>query len=106
MLRTRTLSALVAAMLVSAAALAAPPPVNNHPELHAIAGAVQASNLHATDAALVGFGTRHTLSTTTSKTRGIGAARRWVAAQFEYFLSGSHLIAAWHAAQVLDDASH
>ena len=83
MLRIRSLPVLAAASLVTAAAFAAPPPpANNHPELHAIAGAVRAANLHATDAALVGFGTRHTLSTTTSKTRGIGAARRWVASQF------------------------
>ena len=32
---------------------------------------------------LVGFGTRHTLSETESETRGIGAARRWVKAEFE-----------------------
>ena len=83
MSRIRWLSALATASLVSAAAFAIPPPANRHPELNAIAGAVRASNLHATDAALVGFGTRHTLSTTTSKTRGIGSARRWVAAQFQ-----------------------
>lgn len=38
--------------------------------------------LRATVTALVGFGTRHTLSTTTDPQRGIGAARRWVAARF------------------------
>jgi hypothetical protein len=32
---------------------------------------------------LVGFGTRHTLSDTISQTRGIGAARRWVKAEFD-----------------------
>lgn len=32
---------------------------------------------------LVGFGTRHTLSDTTSETRGIGAARRWIEAEFK-----------------------
>ena len=32
---------------------------------------------------LVDFGTRHTLSETESDTRGIGAARRWIAAEFE-----------------------
>jgi hypothetical protein len=32
---------------------------------------------------LVGFGTRHTLSTTTDPKRGIGAARDWAARQFE-----------------------
>ncbi|MGH8184028.1 MAG: M28 family peptidase, partial [Rhodanobacteraceae bacterium] len=83
MSRTRLLSSLVAGVLVSAAALAAPPPVNTHPELHAIVAAVKAANLHVTDVALVGFGTRHTLSTTTSETHGIGAARRWVAARFD-----------------------
>ena len=34
-------------------------------------------------AALVNFGTRHTLSRTDSDRRGIGAARRWIRAQFE-----------------------
>ena len=65
MLRIRSWTALVAGTLATAAAFAATPPANSHPELHAIAGAVRASNLHATDAALVGFGPRHTLSTTT-----------------------------------------
>ncbi|MCX2679248.1 M28 family metallopeptidase [Galbibacter sp. EGI 63066] len=32
---------------------------------------------------LVSFGTRHTLSDTTSQTRGIGAARRWIKEEFE-----------------------
>lgn len=32
---------------------------------------------------LVGFGTRHTLSDTVSETRGIGAARRWMKAEFD-----------------------
>ena len=32
---------------------------------------------------LAGFGTRHTLSETDSTTRGIGAARRWMAAELE-----------------------
>ncbi len=36
----------------------------------------------ATIAALVGFGTRATTSTTTDPKRGIGAARRWAAARF------------------------
>jgi hypothetical protein len=32
---------------------------------------------------LTKFGTRHTLSDTTSATRGIGAARRWIKSEFE-----------------------
>ncbi|MBU3078562.1 M28 family peptidase [Sphingomonas quercus] len=39
--------------------------------------------LKASITALVGFGTRHTLSTTTDPKRGIGAARRWAASRFE-----------------------
>ncbi len=38
--------------------------------------------LRATVTTLVGFGTRHTLSTTTDPKRGIGAARDWTATQF------------------------
>ncbi len=34
-------------------------------------------------ATLADFGTRHTLSDTTSNTRGIGAARRWIKAEFD-----------------------
>ena len=43
---------------------------------------VSQAELKTTIETLVGFGTRHTLSDTTSETRGIGAARRWVAAKF------------------------
>ena len=58
-------------------------PSSDHPLLRQIAAEVSADELHATVARLVGFGTRHTLSDTTSNTRGIGAARRWVKARFE-----------------------
>ena len=47
-----------------------------------IAAAPQASRIAADVRTLVGFGTRHTLSDTTSATRGIGAARRWIEAEF------------------------
>ena len=36
------------------------------------------ANIRRTDSVLVSFGTRHTLSDTTSSTRGIGAARRYL----------------------------
>jgi len=39
---------------------------------------------------LVSFGTRNTLSTQTSKTRGIGAARKWVLQKFNQFVPGSN----------------
>lgn len=41
------------------------------------------ARLRASVAALVGFGTRNTLSSTTDPKRGIGAARNWAAARFE-----------------------
>jgi Zn-dependent M28 family amino/carboxypeptidase len=43
------------------------------------------AQLRSTVASLVGFGTRHTLSTTTDPKRGIGAARRWAAGRFRSF---------------------
>lgn len=60
-------------------ALAAPtqePAQVAHPALAQIAAAVQPDELRATIAHLVSFGTRHTMSDTTSRSRGIGAARR------------------------------
>ena len=50
--------------------------------LVAAAPAPDPAQLRATITALVGFGTRHTLSTTTDPKRGIGAARRWAAGRF------------------------
>lgn len=44
--------------------------------------AVSEAELRNTITALVGFGTRHSLSDTESPTRGIGAARRWTAERF------------------------
>jgi Zn-dependent M28 family amino/carboxypeptidase len=44
---------------------------------------VSAERIAADVRALVGFGTRHTLSDTLSATRGIGAARRWIKTQFD-----------------------
>ena len=49
---------------------------------HRLAADVSAERIERDLRTLVGFGTRHTLSDTTSDTRGIGAARRWVEAEF------------------------
>ena len=75
-MRPILLTALLAFSLLTAAA-------KPQPELVQIAKAVQQDRLHATITRLVAFGTRHTLSDRTSETRGIGAAERWTAAQFE-----------------------
>lgn len=67
----------------SAHAQAAPLPSQEDPRIHAIVAASSAARIEADVRALVGFGTRNTLSDTVSATRGIGAARRWVYAQFQ-----------------------
>ena len=78
-----TTMAMAALLLAgSAAAAGAAHAGAPHPMLRQIAGQVSARELHATIQRLVGFGTRHTLSDTTSPVRGIGAARRWVQGRF------------------------
>jgi len=82
----RTLIAALIMAALPAAALARtppPPPPGEVPALHDIATAPSAARIEADIATLVGFGTRHTLSETESDTRGIGAARRWIHAEFE-----------------------
>ena len=54
----------------------------------AVIAAVSADRLASDVRTLVGFGTRHTLSDTLSGTRGIGAARRWIHAEFERISRG------------------
>ena len=51
--------------------------------LHNLQAEVSADRIEADIERLVGFGTRHTLSETQSDTRGIGAARRWIKAEFD-----------------------
>lgn len=51
--------------------------------LHTIGTAASADRLENDIQTLADFGTRHTLSDTVSNTRGIGAARRWIKAEFE-----------------------
>ena len=92
-MRTRTTRAsttAAAAFLVAfvptaaafALAQAAPePPARDHRH-YELLEAVSAERIEADIRTLVGFGTRHTLSDTESETRGIGAARRWIRAEF------------------------
>ena len=48
------------------------------PRIVAAVAEVSAARIRYTDSVLVSFGTRHTMSDTTSETRGIGAARRFL----------------------------
>jgi len=70
------------AMPVGASAQAPEPLASPISLLRSIADDVRADSLRATIAKLVAFGTRHTMSETQSKTRGIGAARTWVKDRF------------------------
>ncbi|MDN5865513.1 MAG: M28 family metallopeptidase, partial [Gammaproteobacteria bacterium] len=63
-------------------------PPQEHPVLYDIVDAVNIENLRATERKLVSFHTRHTLSSQTSDSRGIGAASRWVKSRFEEISEG------------------
>jgi Zn-dependent M28 family amino/carboxypeptidase len=52
-------------------------------DIAVIIDSVQAKRIESDVMTLVGFGTRNTFSDTLSETRGIGAARRWIKAEFE-----------------------
>jgi hypothetical protein len=78
----------------SAVALPPPAPAPEAPQpgavppaedarIHEIVAAVSAARLEGDVRRLVSFGTRHTMADTLSPTRGIGAARRWIHAEFE-----------------------
>ena len=52
-------------------------------KVYHIIDAVSSENIKQDIEKLVSFGTRHTLSDTLSKSRGIGAARRWIKSEFD-----------------------
>ncbi len=58
-------------------------PSTTDARLYDIAEAPSPARIEQDIRQLVGFGTRNTLSDTVSTTRGIGAARRWIHAEFE-----------------------
>ena len=55
----------------------------NHQNIYNIIDAVSEKRIEKDIQTLVNFGTRNTFSDTLSKTRGIGAARRWIKSEFE-----------------------
>ena len=87
-LRRPSLAALGAAIAIllstgaDAAAQSNVPPAID-PRIYDLVEAVSADRIEADIRTLVGFGTRHTMSETESETRGIGAARRWIKAQYD-----------------------
>jgi len=77
------LPASLSAQAVSSPTTSAPVPPARDPRIGAIADAPQPERIERDIRTLVGFGTRSTLSDTLSSTRGIGAARRWIKAEFD-----------------------
>jgi len=71
------------AALLAATSVHAQPLGGEQPLLKQVAADVSAARQKATIEKLVSFGTRHTGSDTKSDKRGIGAARRWIASEFE-----------------------
>lgn len=55
----------------------------NAAQMYAIVDSIDQNRLAADIETLAEFGTRHTLSDTVSEVRGIGAARRWIKAEFD-----------------------
>lgn len=58
------------------------PPATDH-RLYDIVDAASPDRVEADIRQLAGYGTRNTMSDTTSDTRGIGAARRWIKAEYD-----------------------
>ena len=78
--------ALATALLLSACSAQAQSeygPPSEVQDLYEVAIEPSADRIQSDIQTLVDFGTRHTLSETKSDTRGIGAARRWIFAEFE-----------------------
>jgi acetylornithine deacetylase/succinyl-diaminopimelate desuccinylase-like protein len=80
--RRTALSAAVVCMLAATGTPAQSPPPALDPEIQSIVGAVDVTRIETSIQRLVAFGTRNTCSSTSSTTRGIGAARNWINAQF------------------------
>lgn len=76
------LIALAALLALPTMAHAQTPASVEQPLLHEVVSQVDQARMHSDITAMVGFGTRHTLSETDSDTRGIGAARRWAESHF------------------------
>ncbi len=92
-IRTKTAKGAALAVVASAILSLAPaalrahavqlPPPQADPRIHDIVASASAARVEADIQALAAFGTRNTFSDTLSESRGIGAARRWIKAEFE-----------------------
>ncbi|MDQ1089240.1 M28 family metallopeptidase [Siphonobacter sp. SORGH_AS_1065] len=63
--------------------------VNRDPEIERYVKAISADSMKASVEKLVSFGSRHTMSSVTDATKGIGAARRWTLSKFQSYAKNS-----------------
>ena len=73
---------IISSILLSTGVCAQVPPSEDL-RLYEIASATSSQRIEKDIKTLVSFGTRHSLSDTRSETHGVGAARRWIQAEFE-----------------------
>ena len=59
------------------------------PEISEYVKLVSKDSLKSNVEKLVSFGTRHTMSSTTDKNKGVGAAREWVLSKFRNYAKNS-----------------
>src|SRR5215203_810175 len=64
--------------------------IQRDPEIAGMVKEISSDSLRSYINKLVSFGTRNTLSSTTDKKRGIGAAREWVVQRFNEFGKNSN----------------
>lgn len=74
---------LLTLILLASYSVMAQIPSDHQLDLYRIIDEVSADRIEEDVRTLAGFGTRNTFSDTISDTRGIGAARRWIKAQFD-----------------------
>jgi hypothetical protein len=82
-MRRRFILALLAITAAVVACDRTPPEQHADSRVSALVAAVSPSRLQQTVATLASFGTRNTLSDTSSSDRGIGAAREWILAELQ-----------------------
>ncbi len=81
----KTITVLAATLALSVSAQQ----VQKDTEISRYVNAVSKDSLRANVERLVSFGTRHTMSSTTDKKQGIGAARNWVLSRFKDYARNS-----------------
>jgi hypothetical protein len=96
------LAAATGSAIAAAPAAKGPDLTRHQPEIDQIVAGISPQRIEGYIRKLVSFETRHTMSDTTSDTRGIGAARRWIKSELERCGAGTRMQVAFdsHVAPV------